>query len=78
MRFYSYQTPEPPENRSFRDPSGKIRFLCLNPSCNSRLIRRSDIYCKRYLNLFSNKIYSIIILDINLIFKLKLLIILCN
>jgi len=34
--------------RTFRDASGKIRFLCLNPSCNSRLIRRSDLYCKRH------------------------------
>jgi hypothetical protein len=57
--FYYNQTPEPTAtSRSFRDASGKIRFLCSNPSCNSRLIRRADIFCKRYLNLSPNKIYS--------------------
>lgn len=34
--------------RSFRDASGKIRFLCSIPTCTSRLVRRSDIFCKRH------------------------------
>jgi hypothetical protein len=74
------KSPEPTgTNRSFRDASGKIRFLCFNPSCNSRLIRRSDTFCKRYLKFFFyEKLCSIRYLDINLVLNSKILIIMYN
>ncbi|CAF1168322.1 unnamed protein product [Rotaria sordida] len=35
-------------NRSFRDASGKLRFLCSVPACQSRVPRQSELYCRRH------------------------------
>ncbi|UJR23211.1 hypothetical protein I4U23_026230 [Adineta vaga] len=34
--------------RSFRDASGKLRFLCSIPTCHSRVPRQSELYCRRH------------------------------
>ncbi|CAF2174007.1 unnamed protein product [Rotaria magnacalcarata] len=34
--------------RSFRDASGKLRFLCSIPTCHSRVPRQSEPYCRRH------------------------------
>ncbi|CAF2463530.1 unnamed protein product [Rotaria sp. Silwood2] len=34
--------------RSFRDASGKLRFLCSVPTCQSRVPRQSEAYCRRH------------------------------
>ncbi|CAF1102695.1 unnamed protein product [Rotaria sp. Silwood1] len=42
-------TPQRPgTNRSFRDGSGKLRFLCSVSGCQSRVPRQSEAYCRRH------------------------------
>jgi hypothetical protein len=31
--------------RTFRDESGRLRHLCMNPSCTNMLKRQTDIFC---------------------------------
>ncbi|CAM4900386.1 unnamed protein product [Rotaria socialis] len=48
-----YESPEktqklPLTNRSYRDGSGKIRFLCGQPSCTRQVPRKAQIFCTRH------------------------------
>ncbi|CAF0864117.1 unnamed protein product [Adineta steineri] len=54
-----YESPEKvPEStgtkRSFRDASGRIRFLCSLPTCKSRVHRQAETYCRRHTREFLN------------------------
>lgn len=51
MHDYEQQIQVPASTgttRSFRDASGRIRFLCSNPECHRRVPRRSETFCKRH------------------------------
>ncbi|CAF1228558.1 unnamed protein product [Adineta steineri] len=41
--------------RTFRDASGKLRFLCSITTCHSRVPRQSELYCKRHQQEAQNK-----------------------
>lgn len=42
--------------RSFRDASGKLRFLCSISTCTSRVPRQSELYCKRHQIEYQTKV----------------------
>ncbi|UJR25712.1 hypothetical protein I4U23_007063 [Adineta vaga] len=55
-----YESPEKvPERtgtkRSFRDASGRVRFLCSIPTCNSRVHRQAETFCRRHQREFESK-----------------------
>jgi hypothetical protein len=41
------QVDETTGTRTFRDESGRLRYLCLKPSCTNMLKRQGDLYCQR-------------------------------
>ncbi|CAF0854831.1 unnamed protein product [Adineta ricciae] len=55
-----YESPEkaqerPGTKRSFRDASGRIRFLCSIPICRSRVHRQAETFCRRHQREFESQ-----------------------
>jgi len=52
-------------HRSFRDASGKIRFLCSIATCSSRVARQTDYFCRRHQLEVENKKTDVTLTKIN-------------